>query len=281
MSAAVLLADLAACGVQLEVDGDRIRYRARRGALTPDLAERIRGSREDLLRLLDEERIELRHQFEERAGVREFDGGLPRADAEREAWADVADDLVESDPVASAMSIPDARAWAAARLQAAGIVDPESLTPEQRCGRVAPPDDAFDLVVCCDCAIRVWRPRHPTLGTPVRCWTCEQNELKTLLRLAGRGLIAPTRTCAGCRESMPETGHALCFGCDLGLERGDESPARVRIAVELRAQLGPAGGRGLRKQAIDTEMRRRAEERKGARKAVRATRPTGATKEGK
>jgi hypothetical protein len=187
MSAAVLLADLAARGVRLQVDGDRIRYRARRGALTPDLAERIRQSREGLLRLLAEERIELRNQYEERAGVREFDGGLPRAAAEREAWADVADDLVGNDSVASAMNISDARAWAAARLQAAGIVDPESMPPAQRCGRVAPPDDDFGVVACTDCNARVWRPRHPTMGDPVRCFECEQREAKTLMALAAGG----------------------------------------------------------------------------------------------
>jgi len=69
----------------------------------------------------------------------------------------------------------------------ATLQHPETLTPEQRCGRVAPPDDAFDLVVCCDCNVRVWRPRHPTMGAPVRCWTCEQIELKTLLALAAGG----------------------------------------------------------------------------------------------
>ena len=64
---------------------------------------------------------------------------------------------------------------------------PETLTPEQRCGRAAPPDDAFCPVSCCDCSVRVWRPEHPTLGSPVRCWTCEQRELKTLMALAARG----------------------------------------------------------------------------------------------
>ena len=69
----------------------------------------------------------------------------------------------------------------------ATVQHPESMTPEQRCGRLAPPDDDFDLVSCCDCNGRVWRPRHPTLGTPVRCWTCEGQELKTLLALAAGG----------------------------------------------------------------------------------------------
>jgi hypothetical protein len=64
---------------------------------------------------------------------------------------------------------------------------PETLTPEQRCGRVAPRDDDFDLVSCTDCAARVWRPRHPTMGTPVRCFGCEQREAKTLVALAAGG----------------------------------------------------------------------------------------------
>ena len=33
---------------------------------------------------------ELRHKFMERAAIRELDGGMPRANAEAAAWADIA-----------------------------------------------------------------------------------------------------------------------------------------------------------------------------------------------
>jgi hypothetical protein len=56
---------------------------------------------------------------------------------------------------------------------------------------------------------------------------------------------------------MRGTTGPLCFSCDLGLERADEEPARVRIALELRAVLGAAGARGTRRRAIDAELRQR------------------------
>ena len=65
------------------------------------------------------------------------------------------------------------------------------MTPEQRCGRVAPPDDDFGLVVCTDCSARVWRPTHPVYGAPVRCWRCERRECARLLAIAMQG--GPTR----------------------------------------------------------------------------------------
>ena len=217
---------------------------------------------------------ELRARYEERAGVFEFDGGLTRPEAELHAWTETALDWLEADPARELLSNADARRAAARALSAASISEPAALNIPQ----VAPAPVAH-LIVCVDCGARTWQNAHPSRGLPVRCGRCESVERARLLRLAGRGSIAPTRSCAGCRESMPDGPHRLCFACDLGLARAAEASARVRIAVEMREKLGPAGGRGLRKQAIDTEMRRRAEERRGARKAVRATRPSGAQKE--
>ena len=52
MSAAELLADLGQLGVQVWAEGDLLRYRSPRGALTPVLLERLRESKQDLLALL-------------------------------------------------------------------------------------------------------------------------------------------------------------------------------------------------------------------------------------
>ena len=69
---------------------------------------------------------ELRARYEERAAVFEFDGGLPRPEAELRAWIEVALDVVESDPAVNALGNADARRAAARVLSAAGIPDPEA-----------------------------------------------------------------------------------------------------------------------------------------------------------
>jgi hypothetical protein len=51
MSAAHLLADVARLGVRLEAHGDRLRYHPR-SAVTPDLAERMKAHKAELLVLL-------------------------------------------------------------------------------------------------------------------------------------------------------------------------------------------------------------------------------------
>lgn len=206
---------------------------------------------------------ELRARYEERAGVFEHDGGLPRPEAELRAWTETALDWLEADPERERLASTEARRAAAEVLAAAGIADPESEARKHPKERPAP---VAHLITCAACGARTWRNEHPTFGLPARCGRCEDAERARLLRLAGRGAIAPTRACAGCRERMPETGHALCFACDLGLDRADEAPARVRVAVELREQHGPAGGRGLRAQAIDAELKRRATRQHGASK---------------
>ncbi|HMO94406.1 MAG TPA: hypothetical protein PKD64_19645 [Pirellulaceae bacterium] len=73
---------LRALGVVLSIDGDgRLAYDAPADVLGDDLLAEMRAHRDELLGL-----VEL---IEERAAIREYDGGLSRADAERLAWVDV------------------------------------------------------------------------------------------------------------------------------------------------------------------------------------------------
>ncbi len=77
-----LLERLRALGVVLSIDGDgRLAYDAPADVLGDDLLAEMRAHRDELLGL-----VEL---IEERAAIREYDGGLSRADAERLAWVDV------------------------------------------------------------------------------------------------------------------------------------------------------------------------------------------------
>ncbi len=81
MSAAhALFAELRNRGVALRVVGDRLRYRPA-SAVRPGLRERMAACKVELVALVE--------QFEERAAIREFDGGLTRAEAERLALQDV------------------------------------------------------------------------------------------------------------------------------------------------------------------------------------------------
>ena len=73
-----MLKACAAAGVALRIEGGAIRYTAPRGALTPALRCALIEAKPDLL-----------HDYEERAAIREFDGNMPRAEAERLAAADV------------------------------------------------------------------------------------------------------------------------------------------------------------------------------------------------
>jgi hypothetical protein len=79
MTPRALLTQLHAAGVTLWNDAETLRYRAPKGVMTPGLVEGMRQHKEALLTLLE------RH--EERAAILEYCAGLPRADAERQAWA--------------------------------------------------------------------------------------------------------------------------------------------------------------------------------------------------
>jgi len=79
-AALAILAELHHRGASVRVVGDRLRYRPV-WAVAPELRERMNEHREELLALVE--------HFEERAAIREFDGGLSRAEAERLALEDV------------------------------------------------------------------------------------------------------------------------------------------------------------------------------------------------
>ena len=95
MTAADLLVELVEAGVVLWLDGEQIRYRAPSGALDQwrrDLVVEHRSALVDLLlaglalpRDVDDWPDSARESFEERAAILEFDGGLARVTAEREA----------------------------------------------------------------------------------------------------------------------------------------------------------------------------------------------------
>jgi hypothetical protein len=61
-------------GVTLKVEGNRLRYRAPAGALTPELRAALADWKPDLL-----------HEYHERAGILEYDARMPREEAERRA----------------------------------------------------------------------------------------------------------------------------------------------------------------------------------------------------
>ncbi len=97
MTAQRLLEALHGAGVELRLDGGRLRYRAPPGALTPDLRAAAAEHRDMLVELLTAEARgglpawtaawpePWATELEERAAIMEFDGGLPRPVAELEA----------------------------------------------------------------------------------------------------------------------------------------------------------------------------------------------------
>lgn len=95
MRAGNVLMELVSAGLKLWVEGARLRYRCRRGALSDALraaAAEVRGPLIALVKagaVLPRDRTdwpeELAAELEERAGILTFDGGLEPEDAEREA----------------------------------------------------------------------------------------------------------------------------------------------------------------------------------------------------
>jgi len=94
MAAEVLLA-LLEVGAVLWVEAGRLRFRAPEGAVGEALRGRAGACRPALVALVEAGAVlspdlagwpeEARESFEERAGICEFEGGLPRAEAEVEA----------------------------------------------------------------------------------------------------------------------------------------------------------------------------------------------------
>ena len=79
MTALALLQQLRALGVALTPSPDgTLHYKAPQGTLTPALVDAMRQHKVDLHALVEE--------FEERASIAEYGGGLSRKNAERLAW---------------------------------------------------------------------------------------------------------------------------------------------------------------------------------------------------
>jgi hypothetical protein len=97
-----LLARIHAAGIMLWSEAEMLRYRAPKGVMTAELLMQIRTHKETLLALLE--------RFEERAAIMEYGAGLPRADAERQAWQVV---LEHSDAGATLEAGSDAQPAAA------------------------------------------------------------------------------------------------------------------------------------------------------------------------
>ena len=96
MMAAALLSELRDLGILLHVADGRLDLDAPRGALTDALLARVREAKPALMALLATETgsrgdVDDSELFEERAAVREYDGGLSRRLAERLARRDVAE----------------------------------------------------------------------------------------------------------------------------------------------------------------------------------------------
>lgn len=119
MTPTALLEHLEQTGVTLAVTpAGNIRFRATAGRLTPELQSAMHHHKAELIRLMnnrpgqwarkasallstitrDERRADLRYQFEERAGIAFFDGGLSSDEAERIAYEQIQQQLKEVSP---------------------------------------------------------------------------------------------------------------------------------------------------------------------------------------
>jgi hypothetical protein len=90
MSAQLLVHDLKEHGVVLETEGPRLIVDAPVGVLTTDIIDQLKANKPDLLALLGNSlnTEDWRAAFEERAAIMEYDGGMPRHDAENLAFDD-------------------------------------------------------------------------------------------------------------------------------------------------------------------------------------------------
>ena len=97
-TAAALLVDLIGRGIELRAEGERLRFRPVT-AMTPELAERVKAHKAELLDLLnpasmpdiqpDDLPETWRELYEERAAIREYDGEQSREHAEAEALREI------------------------------------------------------------------------------------------------------------------------------------------------------------------------------------------------
>ncbi len=95
MSAGTLLRDLTSRGVLLAARGSRLVVDGPSDALSDRVVEELRALKPEILALLSTTREDSRWDaadweayFDERAAVREYDGGLPRGEAEQLAFED-------------------------------------------------------------------------------------------------------------------------------------------------------------------------------------------------
>jgi len=87
MSAAVkLLADFHAQGVGIRLEGGSVKVTAPKGVVTDAQVSILRQCKAEIIRLLSDAAND-QDLFEERAAIIEYDGNLPRAEAERLARA--------------------------------------------------------------------------------------------------------------------------------------------------------------------------------------------------
>jgi len=82
MTALTFFQQLYSLGVVLTPYPDgTLRYKALKGTMTPELLDAMRQHKDVLHGLVED--------FEERAAIAEYSGGVPRAEAERLAWAGI------------------------------------------------------------------------------------------------------------------------------------------------------------------------------------------------
>jgi hypothetical protein len=93
MNAQELITELSKQGVILEAENDGLRIDAPKGVLTSELRQSLTEQKQAILTLLSQPSpigaaptvLDERMDFEERAGIMEYDGGLTRVEAERRA----------------------------------------------------------------------------------------------------------------------------------------------------------------------------------------------------
>ena len=104
-TARTLLADLRRAGVLLTAKGDRLAFDAPAGVMTADVRAALTTHKPEILAVLrgdyagaaaallaslpEPDRQDLGYHFDERAGIGEFDGGMSRGDAERQAYIEL------------------------------------------------------------------------------------------------------------------------------------------------------------------------------------------------
>lgn len=147
MAASTILATIAAAGLTVTADGDRLTVRPK-DRIAPEVRDLIRARKAELLALLVEHSASADDSWDERAAIVEHDAGLPRGTAETVAGA--------CHPVPHGAEPAGLREWfdaeVAARIPAMGMA-----AAERRVWNIA-----MDL----------WHRRHGVKPIPHRCAGC-------------------------------------------------------------------------------------------------------------